>query len=218
MSNTNLVLLTLFFIVLILFSFIYVNLDHLRGLFIGLFKNTRVNAKFKKFAIDHDFPLLSNVVIQISEDKYVKIDHIMIGNKYIYVIKSNCWYGYLNGKAIDDKWLLYRKDKLIHLDNPLKYNRVRIKMLSALLENSIDDFVNVIYLAKPVVVNKIESNKEREFVLFEDDFAKFIEIYEKECKLNEFSLKSIEGAAKKIFDYHKESFISFKEINKKKEI
>ena len=92
-----------------------------------------------------------------------------------------------------------------------------MKILSSLLDNSIEDFVNIIYLSKPVVTNKIVGSNNKEFVLFEDDFEKFIEVYEKECELNEFSVKSINEAARKIYDYHNESIISFKEINVKKD-
>ena len=202
---------------LVIFSVCYIYLDDLKNLFIGLTKKKRINAKLKKFAIDHDFPLLSDVVIQVRENKYVKLDHILIGNKYIYVIACKCYYGYLNAKAIDEKWVLYKREKLVHIENPLKNNTKRIKILSGLLENSMEDFVNIIYLSKPVVVSKIESSNKKEFVLFEDDFEKFIEVYEKECDLNEFSVKSVNEAAKKIYDYHTESVISFKEVNVKKE-
>jgi len=115
----------------------------------------------------------------------------------------------------DEKWVLYKRDRLVHIDNPLKNNEKRIKILANLLENSTEDFVNIIYLSKPVVASKIEGNDKKDFVLFEDDFEKFIEVYEKECELNEFSIKSINEAAKKIYDYHSESIISFNELNGK---
>ena len=210
-------LMILFFFLLIVISVCYVYIDDLINLFVGLTKKKRITAKLKKFAIDHDFPLLSDVVIQVRENKYIKIDHVMIGDKYIYVICCKCYYGYLNAKAIDEKWVLYKRDKLVHVDNPLKNNEKRIKILANLLENSVEDFVNIIYLSKPVVASKIESVDKIEFVLLEDDFEKFIEVYEKECDLNEFSIKSINEAAKKIYDYHNESVINFKEVNLKKD-
>lgn len=217
MDRFGLWMMILFLLILIVASVCYIFLDDLKSLFIGLTKKKRITAKLKKFAIDHDFPLLSDVVIQVRENKYIKIDHIMIGNKYIYVIACKCYYGYLNAKAIDEKWVLYVRNKLKHIDNPLKNNYKRMKILSSLLDNSIEDFINIIYLSKPVVTNKIEGSNAKEFVLYEDDFEKFIEVYEKECELNEFSVKSVNEAAKKIFDYHNESLISFKEINVKQE-
>lgn len=217
MDKVGFLLMLLILFLLLVFSVFYIYLDDLKSLFIGITKKRRVNAKLKKFAVDHDFPLLSDVVIQVRENKYVKLDHVMIGNKYIYVIACKCYYGYLNAKAIDEKWVLYRRDKLIHIENPLKNNYKRMKILSSLLDNSIEDFVNIIYLSKPVVASKIEGSNKKEFVLFEDDFEKFIEVYEKECDLNEFSVKSINEAAKKIFEYHNESIVSFKEINVKKD-
>lgn len=217
MDKLGLWLMILFIFLLVIFSICYIFIDDLKNLVIGLTKKKRITAKLKKFAIDHDYPLLSDVVIQIRENKYIKIDHIMIGNKYIYVIACKCYYGYLNAKAIDEKWVLYKRDKLVHVDNPLRNNEKRIKILSNLLDNSMEDFVNIVYLSKPVVTSKIEGTSKKEFVLYEDDFESFIEVYEKECELNEFSIKSINEAAKKIYDYHNESIINFKEINIKKE-
>ena len=217
MDKLGLWLMILFLFLLVIFSICYIFMDDLKNLIIGLTKKKRITAKLKRFAVDHDFPLLSDVVIQIREDKYIKIDHIMIGNKYIYVIACKCYYGYLNAKAIDEKWVLYKRDKLVHVENPLRYNEKRIRILSNLLDNSMEDFVNIVYLSKPVVTSKIEGTNKKEFVIYEDDFENFIEVYEKECKLNEFSIKSINEAAKKIFDYHNESIINFKEINTKKE-
>lgn len=216
MDTINFLLMILIFLLLIVLSICYVYIDDLKNLFVGLTKNKRITAKLKKFAIDHDFPLLSDVMIQVRPDIYVKVDHIMIGNKYIYVICCRCYYGYLNAKAIDEKWVLYKRDKLIHIDNPLKNNKKRIGILSNLLGNSEDDFVNIIYLSKPVVTNKIDSVNKNEFVLFEDDFEKFIEVYEKECELNGFTINSINEAAKSIYKCHSESSINFKETNVKK--
>ena len=215
MDTLGLWLMILVLFLLAIFSICYIFLDDLKNLFVGLTKKKRITAKLKKFAIDHDFPLLSDVVIQIREDKYIKIDYIMIGNKYIYVIVCKCYYGYLNAKAIDEKWVLYKRDKMMHVDNPLRNNEKRIKILSKLLENTMEDFVNIVYLSKPVVVGKVPGSNKKEFVLFEEDFEKFIEVYEKQCDLNEFSIKSINEAAKKIYDYHNESIISFKEMNVK---
>ena len=134
MDKLGLGLMILFLFLLVLFSVCYIFLDDLRSLFIGLTKKRRITSKLKKFAIDHDFPLLSDVIIQIRENKYIKIDHIMIGNKYIYVIACKCYYGYLNAKVIDEKWVLYRRDKMIHIDNPLRNNEKRIKLLLVLLK------------------------------------------------------------------------------------
>ena len=79
-------------VVLAIASICYIFIDDLKNLFIGLTKKRRIASKLKKFAIDHDFPLLSDVVFEIREKEFIKIDHIMIGNKYIYVIacKTYC--------------------------------------------------------------------------------------------------------------------------------
>jgi hypothetical protein len=216
LSQTAVLHTIFFFLRLVLLTLLFIFFDDIANVLSSLFKNKRVSSKLKKFAIDHDFPLLSNVVIQIRENKFIKIEHVLFGNKFIYVITSKCYYGYLCANTSDEKWLLYRKDKLIHLDNPLKNNEKRIRILANLLDDKMENFVNVVFLSRPVVASKIISSKERELVLLEDDFAKSIEKYEKSTNLNDFTVKSIEDATKKIYQYHSESLINFKKMNDKK--
>ena len=202
---------------LLILTLLFIFFEDIANVLSSLFKNKRVNSKLKKFAIDHDFPLLSNVVIEVRENKFIKIEHILFGNKYIYVITSKCYYGYLCANTGDEKWLLYRKDKLIHLDNPLKNNEKRIRILANLLDDKMEDFVNVVFLSRPVVVSKVVSSQPGELVLLERDFAKSIEKYEKSSNLNDFTVKSVEDATKKIYDYHLESLANFKKMNERKD-
>ena len=205
----------MFLVRLLIYTLIFIFLDDISNVLSSLFKNRRIASKLKKFAIDHDFPLLSNVIIQVREDKFIKIEHILFGNKYIYVISSKCYYGYLCANADDGKWLLYRKYKLIHLDNPLKINEKRVRILANLLDETMDNFVNVVFLSRPVVVSKMVLSKPGELILLEKNFARRIEKYEKKCVLNSFSSKSIEEATQKIYDYHLESSENFKKIENK---
>lgn len=200
------------FLRLLLLTLVFIYFEDIANVLSSLFKSKRVSSKLKKFAIDHDFPLLSNVMIQVRENKFIKIEHIMFGNKYIYVITSKCYYGYLCANTSDEKWLLYRKDKLIHLENPLKNNEKRIRILANLLDDKMDDFVNVVFLSRPVVASKVISSKPGELVLLEHDFAKSIEKYEKSSNLNSFTVKSIEDATKRIYDYHNESMVNYKKM------
>ena len=130
MDKTGLVVMVIILVVLAIASICYIFIDDLKNLFIGLTKKRRIASKLKKFAIDHDFPLLSDVVFEIREKEFIKIDHIMIGNKYIYVIACKTYYGYLNAKAIDEKWVLYKREKMLHVDNPLKNNEIRVMIIN----------------------------------------------------------------------------------------
>ena len=206
-----------FFLRFLLLTLIFIFFDDIANILSSLLKRHRVASKLKKFAIDHDFPLLSNVMIQVREDKFIKVEHILFGNKYIYVISSKCYYGYLCADTGDEKWLLYRKDKLIHLDNPLKNNEKRVRIIANLLDDKMENFVNVVFLSRPVVASKIVSSKPRELVLLEQNFTRTIEKYEKSSNLNDFTVKSIEDATKKIYDYHLESTIQFKKVNENKQ-
>ena len=73
----------------------------------------------------------------------------------------------------------------------------------------------MVFLSRPVVVSKMVVSKPGELILLEKDFEKRIENYEKKCLLNDFSVKSIEDATKKVYDYHLESLNNFKKTESK---
>ena len=82
----------MFLVRLLIYTLIFIFFDDISNVLSSLFKSKRIASKLKKFAIDHDFPLLSNIIIQVREDKFIKIEHILFGNKYIYI---NYWYNKL---------------------------------------------------------------------------------------------------------------------------
>ena len=78
-----------------------------------------------------------------------------------------------------------------------------------------EDFVNVVFLSRPVVASKIITSRPGQLILQEQDFVRSIERYEKSSGLNNFTVKSIEEATQKIYDYHTESIVQYKKINEK---
>ena len=70
------------FVRLLLITLLFIFFDDIANILSSLFKSKRVSAKLKKFAIDHDFPLLSNVIIQVRENRFIKVEHVLFGNKY----------------------------------------------------------------------------------------------------------------------------------------
>ena len=112
---------------------------------------------------------------------------------------------------LDVQWFIYT----LVSNEVLTENDARQIYLSLGLRANMDNFVNVVFLSRPVVVSKMVVSKPGELILLEKDFTKRIERYEKKCLLNSFSSKSIEEATQKIYDYHLESSENFKKMENK---
>lgn len=80
--------------------------------------------KIIKIVRNGDYYLINNFEVEIEKGKIMKIDHIIGGNKYIYIITDRYFDGTIVGEAVDDWWLYFtkgRKDAVVKTEivNPL---------------------------------------------------------------------------------------------------
>ena len=84
-------------------------------------------------ALDNDFYLINQFVFKIDSSKNAMVDHILFGNKYIYVIISKYYQGDLIGKYLDKSLVfISHKGKKCYTDNPFN----EIKTLASKLSSS----------------------------------------------------------------------------------
>jgi hypothetical protein len=111
-----------------LFLFLYRPVKHL------LFKKNPTRAfysKVMKVAKYHDFYLINDLKLNLSGSDYVHIDHILAGDRYIYVITDCYLDGALSAKPEDPLWVYYKRGgKKESIPNGLKANRVAMERLS----------------------------------------------------------------------------------------
>ncbi len=90
--------------------------------------------KIYKITEYNDFLLVNNVNLRNNEDLIIsRIDHIMVGKKYIYIIKDKFYRGAINGNREDNTWLFFdAKNNKKEISNPMKKNEERVKNLCAL--------------------------------------------------------------------------------------
>ncbi len=87
-----------------------------------------------KIANYYDLYLINCLVLKSNDDSKIKVDHLLFGNKFIFVIKDYYFDGQLTGKEVDQSWIYYfGNNKDPHKDfikNPLIENQERTKKLS----------------------------------------------------------------------------------------
>lgn len=96
------------------------------------FKNSYYKKVYKQ-TLYGDYFLLNDFLFFHEDNKYTKIDHIMCGEKYIYVINDYYFNGSLVGNELDKSLVLIKNDKnntKKYVDNPLLDSKIMLKRLS----------------------------------------------------------------------------------------
>ena len=99
-------------------------------------KNFRYNyyKKIYKYVLYNDFYLINDFSFEIDDNVIAKIDHIVFGNKYIFVINDYYYDGDISGKQNDPSFIFVsRKGKKCYTDNPMLLNMSIVKKLAGKL-------------------------------------------------------------------------------------
>lgn len=85
-----------------------------------------------KVALENDYYLINQYYFKIDTAKLAKVDHILFGDKYIYVILSKYYEGDLLGKS-SDKSLIFisHKGKKCYTENPINQSKNITSKLSS---------------------------------------------------------------------------------------
>lgn len=191
--------------ILIVLSIIYIFKDSLKNIYIGIRKNSRIRNKIKKLVKENDYLYLHDLCLRLDAGKYINIDHVIIADKYIYVIEPKFWLGYIFGNEEDEKWLLNDGNGTIYVENPLRNTRFKIKVLANVLSISNDNFVNMVCIADCGKIKEVNIKDNTCKVLGEKETLSYILEKEKHARINVYKNEEIERIASKLYDYHKAS-------------
>ena len=196
---------TLIIALLLVLSIGYIFKDSLRNIYIGLRKNARIRKKIKRLVNENDYLYLHDLCLRLDAGKYINVDHVVIADKYIYIIESKFWLGYVFGNDEDEKWLLNDGKGTMYIDNPLKNARFKSKILANVLNISTDNFVNMICIADCGKIKEVNVKDNAYKVLGEKETLSYILEKEKHARINVYKNEEVERIASKLFDYHKAS-------------
>lgn len=84
-----------------------------------------------KIAFDEDYYLINNLLFRVDPTKVARIDHILFGNKYIYIIIDAYFEGDLTGKETDKSLILINeRGKKYYTDNQYLVSKALVKSLA----------------------------------------------------------------------------------------
>lgn len=129
----------------------------------------------RKTAVYHDYYLINKLEIKLNNRESLYIDHILFGNKYIYVINDYIYKGVLSGNPQDSKWILKNKqgDEEI-IDSPFLKTKHLVQKLS--LRTGIDHntFIGITLVSVDTKITDLNVNDSQNFIIDTRDFMKLV--------------------------------------------
>lgn len=137
--------------------------------------------EIRKIVDINDYYLINNLVIKNNNQLICRIDHVLFGDKYIYVIKDRYYRGAISGKKEDAAWFFYSNNKKQYeMDNPMAMNEKRVEKLSLVTNIDPSFFISILLINDNCVIkNANELNKENSFIVSRKNLKKLIKTIEK---------------------------------------
>lgn len=136
--------------------------------------------KVYKVALYEDFYLINNFGIKADKDKVTTIDHLLFGNKWIYVIQDYYYSGEISGKIEDDSWIYNNGKHKVYIQNLLKGNAALIRYLTTITQIKESMFISIV-LVNDDLNFKIEgvNNLNDAYLTHRKDLPKIVKALEK---------------------------------------
>ena len=114
-----------------------------------------------KIAFDEDYYLINDMVFRIDPSRVGKIDHILFGNKYIYIINDAYYEGDLTGKENDESLIFINdKGKKSYTENQYKISKAIVKSLSDSTKIGMDLLIGITVVNKNCKISIETTNKQ----------------------------------------------------------
>jgi hypothetical protein len=133
-----------------------------------------------KLALYTDFYLINKLKIPLDEQQNAHIDHLLFGEKFIYVIKDKYYQGGVSGKEDDQSWVYFpfHRRGAFYIPNPFLINRQRIEKLTLVTGLDKSLFINVIVVNNDCLLDDIDTKKADNYIVNLKHLAKLIKAIE----------------------------------------
>ncbi len=143
------------------------------------YKRNTIYSYYKRIyrvALDEDFYLINAFQNKTADEEEFHIDHILIGNKFIYCIRDRYYDGALRAKEKDQSWVFYSKKNKNGeiIPNPLRMNALRVDRMSLMTGLDKKLLISVVLVNDDCLISNYEVTSSNNFVVSLKKFASFI--------------------------------------------
>lgn len=145
-----------------------------------------------RVARNGDYYLVNNLTLKVGSKDSVRINHIIGGDKYIYVITDRYFEGAVNVKPNDQKWVNYVKgNKKRDVVNPLYENRFAVDRLS--LESGINSsfLIGIVLINSDCFLSQYQNSKGNSLLVPANKLEKVVTSFEKKEDVTPFVKKQL---------------------------
>lgn len=134
--------------------------------------------KIYSYTLNRDFYLINNFVFRLDSKHNTCIDHILFGDKFVYVIMDKYYEGDLMGNSYDPDLILIAKNgSKNYVDNPyVAFNKL-LSRLSTATGISTDLMIGITVINNDCRMN-IESSSKQFFMIQRKRFSKLVDTIE----------------------------------------
>ena len=149
--------------------------------------------KIYSYTLNHDYYLINNFVFRLDSKHNTSIDHILFGDKFIYVIMDKYYEGDLMGNSYDQSLILMAKNgSKNYVDNPYVLFNKLLSRLSTATGISTDLMIGITMINNDCRMN-IDSSSKQFFMIQRKRFAKLIDTIEAR-DVGKINAKSLQDA------------------------
>lgn len=136
-----------------------------------------------RFANIYDYYLINKLTLKSYDDRLVVIDHLLFGNKYLFVIKDCYYNGAIEYKSQDKRWSFYygnpKKPSRKIISNPILENKTRLAKLSQITGFDSSFLISVVILNNDCEFKEWSSMTNDSFLIKRKNLKKLITDIEK---------------------------------------
>ena len=151
--------------------------------------------KVYKIANVNDYYLINRLLLKTMDGTHIDIDHLLCGNKYIYVINDSYIEGELFAKMNDKAWVIKTKkkdeEKQCKIDNLLLVNKRRLTYFSQITNISPSLLINIVLINDNLNITGYEQINKSAYLVQLSSLSKLINSLEKDnvAKIKDNQLK-----------------------------
>ncbi len=136
--------------------------------------------KVMKEAQKGDYYLVNDILYRLGGSDYVHIDHVLGGDKFIYVITDIYYEGAVSGKSTDAYWINYfKKDKKKKVANPILQSKQALERFSKASGINTSFLVGIVLVNDDCFITPIDSRRDEPLLTPLSRLGKVVSAYEK---------------------------------------
>lgn len=175
--------LTLFIVICVLCAFFLLFLffhQPIKAFFVKRNVTRFYYRKVMKEAQKGDYYLVNDILYRLGGSDYVHIDHVLGGDKYIYVITDVYYEGAVSGKSADANWVNYfKKGKKRKIPNPILESKVALERFSKASGINTSFLVGIVLVNDDCFITPINSRRDEPVLTPLSRLGKVVSAYEK---------------------------------------